>query len=87
MWKVSLDARAHKELKKLDKKIGQKILDYMQERIATNQNPRRFGKPLSYDQHGLWRYRVGDYRIICRILDDELLVVALRIGHRKNIYN
>ena len=87
MWKVSLDDRAHKELKKLDKQIGQKILDYMQERIATSQNPRRFGKPLSYDKHGLWRYRVGDYRIICRILDDELLVIALRIGHRKDIYN
>jgi mRNA interferase RelE/StbE len=57
MWKVSLDDRAHKELKKLDKQIGQKILDYMQERIATSQNPRRFGKPLSYDKHGLWRYR------------------------------
>jgi mRNA interferase RelE/StbE len=87
MWKVKFDDRAHKELKKIDKKIGQEILDYMQKRIATNADPRRFGKALSYDKHGLWRYRIRDYRIICQILDDELLVIALRIGHRRDIYN
>lgn len=87
MWKVKLDDRAHKELKRIDKKIGQEILDYMQTRIATSADPRRFGKALSYDKRGLWRYRVRDYRIICQILDDELLVLALRIGHRKDIYN
>lgn len=71
----------------LDKKMGQEILDYMHERIAANADPRRFGKALSYDKRGLWRYRVGNYRIICKILDDELIVLALRIGHRKNVYN
>lgn len=86
IWTVRLDERARKELRKLDNKIQQDILQYLQKRIATKDDPRRFGKPLSYDKHGLWRYRVQDYRIVCRIYEDELLVLAVKIGHRKTIY-
>jgi len=63
------------------------ILDYLEDEIAVLDDPRSRGKPLSRDKKGLWRYRVGDYRILCQILDDELVIVALTIGHLKNVYN
>jgi len=56
------------------------------EKIATNENPRRFGGPLRYDLTGLWRYRVGDYRIVCEIQDNVLIVLIVRIGHRRKVY-
>jgi mRNA interferase RelE/StbE len=86
-WNVELDDRARKELRKLDKPLQKEILNYLKERIATKDDPRRFGKPLSYDKYGLWRYRVQDVRIICRIYDDSLLVLVVRVGHRKIVYN
>jgi mRNA interferase RelE/StbE len=86
-WTVELDDRARKELRRLDKPLQKEILNYLKERIATNDDPRRFGKPLSYDKHGLWRYRVQDARIICRIYEDTLLVLVVRVGHRKIIYD
>jgi len=86
IWKVEWDDRARKELRKLDKKNQQDILRYLRERIATDQDPRRFGKPLSYDKHGLWRYRVQNCRIVVRIYDDECVVLAVRVGNRKNVY-
>lgn len=87
MWTVEWDDNARKELRKLDKSLQDTILQYMRKRIATNEDPRRFGKPLSYDKHGLWRYRIQDARVICRIEEDELLVLAVRVGHRKNVYD
>lgn len=87
IWKIDFDDRAKKELKKLDKKLQKDILNYLRERVASNTDPRRFGKPLSYDKHGLWRYRVQDIRIICRIEDDELFILVVRIGHRKSVYH
>ena len=62
------------------------VLRYLRERIATDEDPRRFGKPLSRDMAGLWRYRVGNYRMICNIEDDKLVVLVLRAGHRKEVY-
>jgi mRNA interferase RelE/StbE len=86
IWQVEWDDRARKELRKLDKQIQQHILKYMRERIATGNNPRRFGKGLTNDKNGLWRYRVRDYRIVCHIYDDEEIVLVIKVGHRKNIY-
>ena len=86
-WVVEWDDRARKELRKLDTKLQNDILKYLRERIAVNADPRRFGKPLSYDKHGLWRYRVHDARIICRIEDDELFVLVIRVGNRKLVYD
>lgn len=85
-WNVDFDDRATKELRKLDKAAQKDILKYLRKNIAVDADPRRFGKPLSYDKHGLWRYRVQDIRIICFIDDDELLVLVVRVGHRKKIY-
>ncbi|MFN3880891.1 MAG: type II toxin-antitoxin system RelE family toxin [Nitrincola lacisaponensis] len=85
-WTVEFDDAAAKELRKLDRQAQQEILRYLRERIATDEDPRRFGKPLSRDLAGLWRYRVRTYRMICYIEDDKLVVLVLRVGHRKDIY-
>jgi len=85
-WKVEFDDRAAKELRKLNPQIQGEILTYLRKRIATTENPRRFGKSLSAGLGGLWRYRIRDYRLICSISDRELTVLILRVGHRRNIY-
>jgi len=62
-------------------------LKFLSERVARVENPRSLGKPLQGSRFGeFWRYRVGDYRLICKIEDERLLVLVLRIGHRKEIY-
>ena len=85
-WVVEFDDAATKELRKLDRQAQQEILRYFRERIATNEDPRRFGKPLSHDLTGLWRYRLRNYRMICNIENDRLTVLVVRAGHRKHIY-
>ena len=86
IWAVKLDDRARRELCKLDALAQSNILKYLRERIATNYDPKRFGKSLSYDKYGLWRYRVGNYRILCRIDEEESSVLVVAVGHRKDIY-
>lgn len=81
---VSRQNGADKEL--FDGSTQRQILRYLRERIATNNPPRRFGKALTSDRVGLWRYRVGDYRLICRIEDDRLVVLVLAVGHRREVY-
>ena len=85
-WTVEFDDTATKELRKLDKQAQREILRYFRERIATDEDPRRFGKPLSRELAGLWRYRLRNYRMICHIEDDKLIVLVLRVGHRKDVY-
>ena len=85
-WAYRFDERALKELRKLDKQAQQRIITYLDERVVGEGDPRRFGKGLKADLAGLWRYRVGDYRILCQICDGELLVLVVAAGHRKNIY-
>ena len=73
-------------MRKLDHQLQKDILSYLREKISTKDDPRRFGKPLSYDKHGLWRYRIANARIICRIHDDELIVLVVKAGNRKDVY-
>ena len=86
-WAYRFDERALKELKKLGKQAQKEILAYLDERIAGKEDPRRFGKALHAELAGLWRYRVGDYRILCQIVDGQLLVLVISVGHRKNVYD
>jgi mRNA interferase RelE/StbE len=65
---------------------AREILDYPEERIQVANDPRAFGKPLRKSKHGLWRYRVRDYRIICRLEDSIVTVLVLSIGHRSTVY-
>ena len=85
-WNVELTATAEKQLKKLDRTWQGTILDYLEDEIAGLGDPRSRGKGLVGDRKGLWRYRVGDYRILCEILDAELVIVAVTIRHRKDVY-
>jgi len=77
---------ARKELVALDRAAQTAIVRYLRERIATDQNPRRFGDPLRKELMGLWKYRIGSYRVICDIKDEELTVLVVRIGHRSKVY-
>ena len=86
-WTVEFDEAARKELRKLDRQAQQDILRYLRERIATDEDPRRFGKALSRELAGLWRYRIQNYRLICSIEDQTLIVLVLRVGHRKDVYD
>ncbi|MCP3869351.1 MAG: type II toxin-antitoxin system RelE/ParE family toxin [Gammaproteobacteria bacterium] len=85
-WRVEWDDRAVKELRRIDRQVQRNILTYLRERIATTQDPRRFGKALGGDKWGLWRYRVGDYRIVCQIKDQSVVVLVLRVAHRSTVY-
>jgi mRNA interferase RelE/StbE len=85
-WTVEFDDRARRALRKLDAKVQQTILRYLRERIAVAEDPRRFGKPLRRNLAGLWRYRVEDYRLICRLEDERVVVLVLQIGHRRDVY-
>ena len=85
-WQIRWDDAAVKEFKKLDKAAQKQIRDYLVGRIAAVENPRQFGKPLSGNLSGLWRYRVGDFRIVCRIEDGSLTVLILRVAHRSRVY-
>lgn len=85
-WKVEFDDRALKELRKLDLQVQRQILRFLRQRVATPDNPKRFGKPLSGDRLGLWRYRIGSYRLICRIEENRIVVLVLGVGHRKDVH-
>lgn len=86
-WKVEFSLEANRELDKLDAQHAKRILKFFRERVTKREDPRSIGKPLQGSRLGeFWRYRVGDYRLICKIEDDRLLVLVLRIGHRREIY-
>ena len=85
-WTVEFQISAKKELDKLDRTIRLRIVDFLRYRVATSEDPRRLGKALKGDKGELWRYRVGDYRAICRIEDERLIVLVLHVGHRSSVY-
>ena len=85
-WAYNFDERAFKELRKFGTQAQRDILSYLDARISGEDDPRRFGKGLKADLAGLWRYRVGDYRILCQIRDRELLVLVVAVGHRRDVY-
>ena len=85
-WVYRFNESAKQELKKLDRQIQKEIVAYLDDRIVTREDPRRFGKPLRADLAGLWRYRVRDHRLVCQIQDDVLLVLVVTVGHRKDVY-
>lgn len=86
-WTIEFDASAEKQLGKLDRNEALRIRKFLRERLATDENPRRIGKALVGSKYkNLWRYRVGDYRIICNLQDNRLVVLVIEIGHRREIY-
>lgn len=86
-WRVELAESADRELSKHDPQQQKRILKFLHDRVAKLDNPRSIGQALQGSRLGeFWRYRVGDYRLICRIEDDRLIVLVLRVGHRREIY-
>ncbi len=86
-WKVELSSEAVRELDKLDAQPARRILKFLHERVANLDDPRTIGQALRGSRLGeFWKYRVEDYRLICRIEDAQLLVLVLRVGHRREIY-
>lgn len=86
-WSVEFTKTAEKQLKKLDKQRQAEILDYLEDEVAVLVNPRTRGKALVGNKHGLWRYRIGDYRVICDIRDAQLVLLAVTLGHRREVYD
>ena len=85
-WTIEYTDAARRQLRKLDKPSARRILDYMDQRIAPLEDPRSQGKALHGPLGDLWRYRVGEYRIICDLQDWQLRVLVVRVGRRKDIY-
>ena len=87
VWKIIFEDKALKVLKNLDKPIATRIIDFMENRISTSINPRSLGAALQGSELGdFWKYRVGDYRIIAQILDNEVIILVVKIGNRKEVY-
>ncbi|MFH1499083.1 MAG: type II toxin-antitoxin system RelE/ParE family toxin [Verrucomicrobiota bacterium] len=85
-WGFEFEPGALRDLKKLGPSAATKIRAYLEKRIKNSRDPRAFGKPLRGDLHGLWRYRVEDYRLLARIEDHRLIVTVVTIGHRRDVY-
>jgi mRNA interferase RelE/StbE len=84
-WRVEWEDEAVKELRKPDARAQRNIVRFLREKIATKDDPRRFGDPLRKDLKGLWKYRIGDYRIVCSIEDKTVVVLVVRVGHRRSV--
>ena len=84
VWKIEMTGEAEKELARIDKSAAKRIIRYLRERVSVD--PRASGKSLRGDLSGLWRYRVGDYRLICELFDEKVSVLVIRVGHRKDVY-
>jgi len=85
-WTIEYAETARKQLRKLDKAVARRIADFMDERVAPGNDPRRLGKALKGPLGDLWCYRVGDFRILCDIQDGVLTVLVLQIGNRREVY-
>ena len=86
-YRLRIEKKALRQLKKEDKQVAEFILKWLYKNIDNSENPRLHGKVLVGDKKGLWRYRVGSYRVICQIKDEELVVLAVEVGHRKDVYS
>jgi mRNA interferase RelE/StbE len=85
-WRVEFDRAAARDLRKLGAEAERRVLRFLRERVARSDDPRRHGHALTGDRKGLWRYRVGDYRIVAAIEDERFVVLVVTIGHRREVY-
>ncbi|HEX4786183.1 MAG TPA: type II toxin-antitoxin system RelE/ParE family toxin [Candidatus Sulfotelmatobacter sp.] len=85
-WQIEITRTAEKQIRKLSRSPQKIIQRFLRERLMPAENPRQWGKPLHGEKRSLWRYRVGDYRLICDIQDERLVVLLLEVGHRKDVY-
>ena len=87
VWRIEFDPRAVKELAIFDRPIQQRLLRVLRERIATLDDPRSIGEALRGEELGrFWKYRIGAYRVICDIRDEDIVILVIRIGGREEVY-
>ncbi len=85
-WKIEITKPARKQLDALDQVTRDRILDFLQGRVLALTDPRQLASPLAGPEPGRWRYRVGDYRVIARFEDDRLVILVVRVAHRREVY-
>lgn len=84
-WSIETTDHFEREFKKLDRPVQRRVLGYLHD-LEGLDDPRQRGKGLTANHAGVWRYRVGDYRILAQLIDNTLTVLALRVGHRRDVY-
>lgn len=86
-YSVETTVRFDKDFKKLDRYTQRMIKSWIDKNLVETENPRQYGRGLTVNRSGQWRYRIGDYRLICQIDDDKLIILALSVGHRREVYD
>ena len=86
VWQVRLDKDAEKQLRRLDPQDQRRLVKFLRERIASSASPRLLGEALEGALRTLWKYRVGDFRLICDLQDEKFVVLVIKIGNRKDVY-
>ena len=86
IWQIEITRTAERQITKLGRPGQKAIQRFLRKRLLSAENPRQWGKPLHGEKRSLWRYRVGDYRLICDIQDEKVVVLLLEVGHRKEVY-
>ena len=85
-WRLVFSKRSDRQLGKMDPGVRRIVITWLLRHIDGCENPRALGKALSADRSGQWRYRIGDYRVLCEIRDDEVVVLVIDVGHRSKVY-
>ena len=85
-WKIEFVPAAAKEIKKLGRSEAARILATLERRIAVLDDPRSIGSALTGELGGLWRWRIGDYRVVARIEDERITILVVRVAHRREVY-
>lgn len=85
-YRVETTPRFEKEFKKLDRYTMKLLKAWIEKNLVNCEDPRARGKGLTANRSGQWRYRIGDYRLLCEIRDEELVILALSVGHRRDVY-
>lgn len=86
MWRLEFSKKVDKQLSKMDAGVRRVIVSWLLKNIDGCEDPRVHGKGLTANRSGAWRYRVGDYRVLCEIQEDRLVVLAIEVGHRREVY-
>jgi mRNA interferase RelE/StbE len=85
-WNVDFTDRARRQLRKLPPDVQSRLLRFLRQRVASSDDPRLLASRLTGELSGYWRFRVGDYRLVCRNEEGELTVLVISLGHRKLVY-
>ena len=86
-WQIEFDPSAAKELAKLDKPTARRIVQFLRERVSPLKDPRSLGEALRGDDLGsFWKYRLGDHRVVAEIIDRRVVIIVVRVGHRREVY-